>query len=576
MKNKILVVFCLLVCQITLAQTYHSYLQLDGSESNPIITDFEKMPNNNMIYSMILSDSAKAMPANTHFYNESVVKNPGSGVLMMTPNNTVAWSYSWMPVNYLNDFIYIYQTLVDNAGNIYLSGRYRGLVDMDPTNGVLMFQQINANDVEGFLIKLSASGNFIWAKKFGNTNVSGMYCDLYQSMIHPVSGNLVFGGSFRKAVDFDPGPANNVVNANCYHNNSFILTLDTAGNYIDVHTLQVDSSAGLSQLRIDSIGNYYAIYTYFGTVDVDFGAGATNYTLQTGYYNSCMAKYDANFNLLWSKYLGGDDIYSLNLRLKDKQTFYLYSSFADTIQLHNNVTAIANGYTDFFVEKWDSAGNCLWAKTMSSTGNDNIYDVVCANNKLYYLYAYDDSIHTNTGANDTTLYAAKRDLVLSTMTENGMHISSAEIKSDSAIYAEWSALRIYNNEIYFHFASHGISDVNPGFAAQNVSPTWTSPYSSVVVKWMLTPTGIADMATGDANEIKIWPNPSRDLFNIQTPGDGEIRIYNSTGILTHQTKTFNGRSTLSFNEYAQGNYYLIFTPDNHNGQVITSKLIFQK
>ncbi len=575
MKNSILVFILILFTQSANAQVYQSYLQLDGQQYNPIITDFERLPNNNMAYSLILNDSAKAQPSNTYFYNETVAKNPGSGIIVMTPTNTVAWSYSWMPVNYLNDFIYIYALTTDNMGIIYLSGRYRGLVDMDPTNGVLMFQQPNANDVEGFLIKLNAAGNFIWAKKFGNTNISGMYCDLYQAMIHP-NGNLVFGGSFRKSVDFDPNAGSQIVNANSDHNNSFILTLDTAGNFVDVHTLQVDSSAGLGQLSMDSLGNYYAIYSWYGTVDVDFGAGVTNYTSQNGYYNSCIAKYDANFNLLWSDYLGNDNMYSLKIRLKDNQTFYLYSSFADTIQLHNNTTAMANGNTDFFVERWDSAGNCLWAKTMSGTGNDNIYDIVCDNNKLYYLFAYDDSVHTNTGANDTTLYAANRDIALSVMTENGIHISSAEIKSDSAVYAEWSAMRMYNNEIYFSFAAKGITDLNPGAAAQNVSPTWTSPFSSIVVKWMMAPTSVSENIATNSKEILIWPNPSHNHFNIQTPGEGDIQIYNYSGILTHKLNAIATASTVSFDHYAQGIYYLIFTPTDKSDAVLSAKLIYQK
>ncbi|MBP6624691.1 MAG: hypothetical protein KA198_05945, partial [Chitinophagaceae bacterium] len=128
MKKTILTFLGLCCLQSLFAQVYENYLQLDSKQYSPTITDFEKLPNNNMVYSLILSDSTKAMPMNNHFYNEPVVKNPGSGILVMSPNNTVAWSYSWMPVNYLNDFIYIYQTLVDDMGNIYLSGRYRGLV----------------------------------------------------------------------------------------------------------------------------------------------------------------------------------------------------------------------------------------------------------------------------------------------------------------------------------------------------------------------------------------------------------------------------------------------------------------
>ena len=574
MKKNVLMLLILLSVQVTFSQVYHSYLQLDGRLSNPVITDFERMPNNNMVYSLILNDSAKTMPGNVHIYNETVVKNPGSGVLVMSPNNTVLWSHTWMPVNYLNDFMYIYQTLVDGAGNIYLSGRYRGLIDMDPTNGVSMFQQTNANDVEGFLIKLDGNGNFKWAKKFGNTNIAGMYCDLYLANHHP-NGQLVFGGSFRKTVDFDPSVGNNLVNANCYHNNAFFLTLDNSGNYVDVKTLQVDSSASLSHFAIDSLGNYYAIYAYFGTIDVDPGPGVVNYTLQSGYYNYCIAKYDANFVLQWSKNFPNDNNFSLKLCLKDNQSFYLFSSFTDTIQLSNNTTAIANGPSDFFVEKWDANGNCSWSKIMSGNGADNIYDVAFKNNKLYYLYAYSDSIHTNTGANDTTLYANKRDMALSVFTENGMHMSSAEVKSDSSVYAEWAKLRLYDNEIYFNFSSNGISDINPSMAVQNVSPTWSAPYTTIALKWILTPTAIQSYTVQDQHEMKIWPNPSSEYFNIETPTNGLLMIYDAIGNKKYEGNTLKPISILSFKGYAKGIYFVYFVPDGNAQAIKMAKLLYQ-
>lgn len=574
MKKIIFTLLGLFSLQAMFAQVYDNYLQLDSKQYSPIISDFEKLPNNNMVYSLILSDSTKAMPMNSYFYNESTPKNPGSGVLVMSPNNTVAWSYSWMPVNYLNDFIYIYKTLVDGMGNIYLSGRYRGLVDMDPTAGVQMFQQTNANDVEGFVIKLNMNGNFIWAKKFGNTNVSGMYCDLYLGQIHP-NGNLVFGGSFKKSVDFDPGPVNNVINANCYNSNTFFLTLDTAGNFVDVRTLQVDSSASVSNFTIDSLGNYYAVYSYNGTIDVDMGASVTSYTSQNNYYNSCIAKYNSNFDLQWAKNLGAN-MYSLGMCPKNNQEFYLYSSFTDSIQLNNNTTAYANGYSDFFVEKWSTSGNCLWSKTMSGNGGDEIHDVAFQNGKLYYLYTYTDSINTNTGTNDTTLYAAKSDLALSTLNENGTHISTAEVKSDSAISALWTKLRMDNNEIYFHFTSNGIADINPAQATQNVSATWTAPYTTIVVKWKTSPTAIQDISKKDASKIQIWPNPSQDQFHIQTLSDGVISIFSSNGVLIHKLSTNQTLSTVSLSRYAQGVYYLHFKPNNPKDEVQEATLIFQK
>jgi len=53
---------------------------------------------------------------------------------------------------------------VDDSGNVYTTGFFRGTVDFDPGAGV---HNLTAGWYVTFVSKLDASGNFIWAKAIG-------------------------------------------------------------------------------------------------------------------------------------------------------------------------------------------------------------------------------------------------------------------------------------------------------------------------------------------------------------------------------------------------------------------------
>jgi PKD repeat protein len=82
------------------------------------------------------------------------------------------------------------------------------------------------------------------------------------------------------------------------------------------------------------------------------------------------------------------------------------------------------------------------------------------------------------------------------------------------------------------------------------------------------------------NSLNIFPNPSRDVFNVEFTSDSkqsiEVRVVNLIGeeIFTENLENFEGEYTHSFNlsEYSKGVYLLEITTDNG---VIKKKLILQ-
>jgi len=89
---------------------------------------------------------------------------------------------------------------LDDAGNIYVTGYFQETVDFDPGSGITTLTSAGFSDI--FILKLNATGNFIWAKKVGGTSF-----DISGSIKVDALNNIYTIGSFEQTVDFDPGPS---------------------------------------------------------------------------------------------------------------------------------------------------------------------------------------------------------------------------------------------------------------------------------------------------------------------------------------------------------------------------------
>ena len=87
---------------------------------------------------------------------------------------------------------------VDSSGNVYVAGAFKNTVDFDPGAGV--DNRTSAGEIDVFVSKYDASGNYQWTKAFGGTGWDSAY-----SVATDSSGNVYIGGYFENTVDFDPG-----------------------------------------------------------------------------------------------------------------------------------------------------------------------------------------------------------------------------------------------------------------------------------------------------------------------------------------------------------------------------------
>lgn len=90
-----------------------------------------------------------------------------------------------------------YDITLDPNGNIYGTGRFAQTIDFNPGPGVYDLTS-ETNSYDAFMFKLTASGDFVWAKSFGGEEIitgTSIFCDN--------SGNLYTAGVFQNSGNFD-------------------------------------------------------------------------------------------------------------------------------------------------------------------------------------------------------------------------------------------------------------------------------------------------------------------------------------------------------------------------------------
>ena len=138
-------------------------------------------------------------------------------------------SVSTSTTNHSNASLNVTATAIDNLGNTYVGGDFKGAVDMDPSGGTFWLTSTvgydGFNHRDAFVAKYDPNGALIWAYKFGGNQ------NEYISDIELTStGDLIILGRYGGTVDFDFGPAAyNLVEMGS--SEGFVLSITSSGGF---------------------------------------------------------------------------------------------------------------------------------------------------------------------------------------------------------------------------------------------------------------------------------------------------------------------------------------------------------
>ena len=154
---------------------------------------------------------------------------------------------------------------VNDSGEVYVTGSFRELVDFDPDTGHYVLTATGEMDI--FVQKLDANGEFIWAKQMGGTSF-----DAGQAIAVDDSGHVVVAGRFSDSVDFDPGVGVHTLTSNG-SDDIFVLKLDASGDFLWAKGMGGTGRDLAGGIAVDGSGQVYAIGYFNGPVDFDPGMG---------------------------------------------------------------------------------------------------------------------------------------------------------------------------------------------------------------------------------------------------------------------------------------------------------------
>lgn len=240
---------------------------------------------------------------------------------------------------------------VDGTGNIFSTGIFQDTADFDP--GVNIFDLITyAWDKNIFVLKLDASGNFVWAKSFGEGDD-----DYGNSIALDAAGNIYTTGFFQATVDFDPDTSSFSLTSSG-NKDIFVLKLDASGKFIWAKAMGgADEDYG-SSVALDGDGNIYTTgFFYAGPVDFDPDSAGIFNLYSAGNSDGFVSKLNTDGNFVWVKALG---------------TSVADAGNSITTGTDNNVYVTGHNATSIFISKLDTAGILTWTKTTGGPSYNNI------------------------------------------------------------------------------------------------------------------------------------------------------------------------------------------------------------
>lgn len=276
----------------------------------------------------------------------------------------------------------------DDSGNVYVAGFFAsGRIDCDPGPDTFWLNPAGSSN-NAFLCKLDSSGNFLWAKVFGSSNV------IANDVAVDHGGNVYLAGLFSGRTDFNPGADSFFLTklsgtsgfvCKLRHDGEFIRAMDVGGTVTaigldqsagicltgvfngkrdldpstdsaivnatgssqDIYLSQLDSSGsfnwGLSfggdyldnstALSVDASGNILVTGIYAGLVDFDPGPGIDTFSTPpaTAWSATWISKFNTNGVRQWSKNLKGNDyVWAADITCNQANNIFITGYFQKT------------------------------------------------------------------------------------------------------------------------------------------------------------------------------------------------------------------------------------------------------
>ncbi len=222
----------------------------------------------------------------THVMTTPSVSDSHIFIQKLSPDGNFLWAKSMGADDISSDGRGIQ---VDEAGNVYSTGLFRGSVDFDPGSGTFLMESkdTGVDAPTTYIQKLNAQGNFVWARSMWTSEGNAISLD--------AAGNIYTTGAFQGTVDFDPGTGTYNLIQEGGTVNTYVQKLNPDGNFVWANSIKGDESRGRG-IVVDASQNLLITGSFSGTADFDPGAGVSNLSGGPGF----VQKLNTNGNFIFA------------------------------------------------------------------------------------------------------------------------------------------------------------------------------------------------------------------------------------------------------------------------------------
>ncbi len=434
---------------------------------------------------------------------------------------------------------------IDAAGNVYTAGYFTGKADFDPSPAPAdtFFLSSGALFRNGFISKLDANGNFVWAKSIGVDN--GAHSAFSISL--DAAGNVYTTGGFVGKVDFNfsPAPADTFFLQTAGNTDIFVCKLDAQGSFVWAKSMGGSGADAGYSLAINPAGGVYITGSFSGTADFDPGPGEMKITA-IGTNDVFLAQLDNDGNFVRAKAISGSgavfpvstatgipklsrDIFGniiVTGSFKGKVDFDPSPVAADTFYLSSD-----NGSQDVFIAKYSDTGKFIWAVRTGGTGDDEVNGIALdVSGNIYTTGAFARIVDFDPSATGkyelqsfgSTPSAGNLDIFISKLSPSGAFLWAIQNGCLNADRGNAIAVGQLNREVYTTGFFNAASIADPGNFNSVEDTIW-----------------LANKATGSA-----------DIF-LSKMTQPSCRTSSSHIATACSTYTFNGETYTSSGTYTQ-------------------------
>lgn len=289
-----------------------------------------------------------------------------------------------------------------------------------------------------------AQPSFQWVNQIGSTGYDKAIAQ-YDKL-----GNVIVAGHFYETVDFDPGSGTtNLTSIDLA--DVFVAKYNSEGALIWAIQIGDSDDQFLGALSQDNSGNIFITGTYSGTVDFDPGAGNTFLT-SVGGYDTYVAKFDKNGDLIWAKSFGGSGWETgESIAISSSGDVVFGGSFEGTADFDpssGTSNLISNGDTDAFVTKLTSNGDYGWSKGFGNALYNTIYDLDIDDSENIFITGYiEGTVDLDPGSSTVNhTSAGKEDIFVLKLDGMGDYSDSKSWGSTERDFC--NDLQILNNNVF--------------------------------------------------------------------------------------------------------------------------------